>query len=237
MKNLSAFLFILLILINISARAEETTEDLQATEAPPVAEEEVQEIKYVTDKLRLSLYKQADSSSGTIKLLVSGDKLAVLGRSGPYSKVRTEKGETGWVKNGFLVTTPTASNLLQDMEAQIEKLESDLGKFSNSKKMMQDYENQLKQLQQDKLALTEQLQASQQDISTLQQQKDEIADELQQIKSRDNTIDISTLQQLLFQFWYVLLALLLIAFVIGLFIGRKIIEARINRRFQGVKVL
>jgi len=61
--------------------------------------------------------------------------------------------------------------------------------------------------------------------------------QLDRLQSRDNSIDLQTLLQIAIQYWYVVLAMLLIMLVIGLFIGRKIIEARINRRFQGVKVL
>ena len=236
MKKLSGISFIILILLNFSVWSEEVTEpqDAPATVAEP---EEVQEVKYVTDKLRLSLYKQADSSSGTIKLLVSGDKLDVLGRSGPYSRVRTLQGETGWVKNGFLVSSPTASNLVQDMEIQIEQLKSDLEKYSDSQKVVQQYEQRLQQLQQEKKILAQELQGSQTASEELQQQTQQLQQQLDRLQSRDNSIDLQTLLQIAIQYWYVVLAMLLIMLVIGLFIGRKIIEARINRRFQGVKVL
>ena len=236
MKKLSGISFILLILLNLSVWAEEGTEPQEAV-AEAAVEEEVQEIKYVTDKLRLSLYKQADSNSGTIKLLVSGDKLEVLGRSGPYSKVRTQQKETGWVKNGFLVSTPTASNLLQDMEKQIEQLNADLDKYSDSQKVVKQYEDRLQQLEQEKEVLAQELQGSQQKNEEFMQQQAALNQLLDRLQSQDNTLDLQTVLQLLKQVWYVLLALVLASLVIGLFIGRKIIEARINRRFQGVKVL
>jgi SH3 domain protein len=236
MNKLSSISFILLILLNFPVWSEEGTEpqDIPAAAAEP---EEVQEVKYVTDKLRLSLYKQADSASGTIKLLVSGDKLDVLGRSGPYSRVRTLQGETGWVKNGFLVSSPTASNLLQDMEKQIEQLKADLEKYSDSQKVVQQYEQRLQQLQQEKQILAQELQDSQIASEELLQQKQQLGQELDRLQSRDNSLDPQMVLQIAIQYWYVVLAMLLIMFVIGLFIGRKIIEARINRRFQGVKVL
>ncbi len=236
MKKLSAFTFILLIMISFSARSEETPA-LETETAASNAELVVQEIKYVTDKLRLSLYKQADSGTGTIKLLVSGDKLEVLGRSGPYSHVRTAQGQIGWVKNGFLVSTPTASNQLQDMQQKIEQMKAELAKYSDSQKMVQQYEAQLQALKQEKESLNQQLEQTQQSEMALKQQSEQLSNQLQRLTSTEKTFDWRSIEQMLIQFWYVVLIVFLLAFFIGMIIGRKIIEARVNRRFQGVKVL
>jgi len=240
MNKLLTISFILLISLSLSVYSQQDGDTESGASSKPVASEtveEVQEIKYVTDKLRLSLYKQADSSSGTIKLLVSGDKLEVLGRSGPYSRVRTVQKEIGWVKNGFLVSTPTASNLLQDMEQQIEKLKAQLEKFSDSKHLAQQYETRQKQLEQEKQSLAQELGETQQRVETLNQKNDELSQTIERLTSSDDGIDLATIEKILFQYWYILLAIVLIFFVMGLFIGRKMIEAQINRRFQGVKVI
>ena len=108
-NNLVPALSVLLLLFTaLPLHAQEEDQALASESAPTeaVAKEpiEVKERKYVTDKLRLSLYKQANDRSGTLKLLVSGDVLGILERQGPYSKVRTSEGDIGWVKNGFLVS-------------------------------------------------------------------------------------------------------------------------------------
>lgn len=240
MNKLLTISFTLLISLSLSVYSQQSEEmDSGASSKPAVSKtvEEVQEIKYVTDKLRLSLYKQADSSSGTIKLLVSGDKLEVLERSGPYSRVRTVQKEIGWVKNGFLVSTPTASNLLQDREQQIEKLKAQLDKFSDSKNLAQQYETRQKQLIQEKQSLAQQLGETQERVETLNQKNDELSQTIEQLTSSEDGIDLATIEKILFHYWYFLVAIVLIVFVVGLFIGRKIIEAEVNRRFQGVKVI
>ncbi len=238
MKKLSAFTYILLIMISFSAKSEETP----ALVTEPTASDEnlvVQEVKYVTDKLRLSLYKQADSNSGTIKLLVSGDKLEVFERSGPYAHVRTEQGQIGWVKNGFLVSSPTASNQLQDMQQKIEQMKAKLAKYSDSQKMVQQYETRIQALKQEKESLNRQLQQSRQSENRLKQQTEQLS---QQLKHQDQgsilkILDWHSISQLMMRFWYIALIVFLLAFFIGIIIGRKMIEARVKRRFQGVQVL
>ena len=108
MKLISCIFCMMALSYSVTGWSQEESADASSDE--PVAEEqEVKEKKYVTDKLRLSLYKEADSGSGTLRLLISGDLVYVLERSGPYSKVRTEDGTTGWVKNGFLQNLATST--------------------------------------------------------------------------------------------------------------------------------
>ena len=90
------------------------------------------DILYVTDRLRLSLYEKANEQSRVIKLLSSGDQLAVEELSGSYALVTTSNGSKGWVKRGFLVEIPT-SNILLDQEKKKKKgLEVELEKLANS---------------------------------------------------------------------------------------------------------
>jgi len=198
---------------------------------------DVKESKYVTDKLRLSLYKKADSNSGTIKLLVSGDRLDVLERSGPYSRVRTKQGEVGWVKNGFLVNTPTSSYLLLAEQQKNEQLSQQLDKYANTEKLMQDYENTIQQLQQNNEKLLQELQLSKQASEGLTGQIHELQKQIDMISEPEYGLTIEQIMLLIYQYWYFALSILLMMFVSGLFIGRKMIKAQVNRRFQGVKVL
>ena len=76
MKIIPSVFWMLLICCSFpvwsQTEVNEVTESTEVeVEKKPEPQEEVVEIKdkkYVTDKLRLSLYKQADSSSGTVQL-------------------------------------------------------------------------------------------------------------------------------------------------------------------------
>ena len=146
MKIKGSFICLLIcMLLSLPALSQETDNE-EMVEQIPSTQQETKEKKYVTDKLRLSLYKKADSNSGTIKLLISGDALDVLERTGPYSKVRTAEGETGWVKNGFLVSIPTASFLLIEEQKKNKELVSQLEKYSNTQKIVDDYEDTIQKM-------------------------------------------------------------------------------------------
>lgn len=223
--------------MSFGAFSQQTEESDVEADSTSVVIEEVKETRYVTDKLRLSLYKAADSASGTIKLLVSGDRLDVLDRSGPYSRVRTAEGLTGWVKNGFLVSTPTASTQLKEMEKKIAGLQSDLGKYSDSQKIVSEYEQIIKQLKEQNKEITGQMENQTQQQHNLEQENQQLTEQIESLTSRGEQLDWYQIKNLIIQLWYFGLGALLLCFLIGYWAGRKIIEAQVNRRFQGVKVI
>lgn len=197
-------------------------------------EEEVQEIKYVTDVLRLSLYKKSSDSSGTVKLLSSGDRLQILQQKGPYSRVRIDNGSVGWVKTGFLVSEPTATNKLRDEQQKNEILAAQLEKYSNTQKVIDDYENTIKLMTQDQTAVEaerDQLKAEQE---SLQLKHAAVLQELE--KSQSEKLPIGELLRHGLHYWYVILGLVVLLLFIGYQTGKQVIARRVRKRFQGVKV-
>ena len=73
-----------------------------------IAIDEDKDRQWVTDRLRLSLYTNADAQSQIIRYLSSGDLLQIEQISGAYAFVTAPDGTKGWVKRGFLVTEPTS---------------------------------------------------------------------------------------------------------------------------------
>ncbi len=61
------------------------------------------EAVYVTDELRLGLYRGELTEGRPFKTLISGDRMEVLERALMSVRVRTETGEEGWVKTAYLV--------------------------------------------------------------------------------------------------------------------------------------
>ena len=239
-KNYLGGLLLILtsLCFNLQAQQPMDAEESSQTEDQLVQEnaaaEEVQEVKYVTDKLRLSLYKTADSNSGILKLLVSGDKLDVMERSGPYSRVRTQAGLSGWVKNGFLVSTPTASFQLLEEQNKNRILAEQIEKYADSKQLIEDYEKTIAQLNSDNDELASERQQAEQQLETLRGENSVLSDK---IAARDQqAISIDDSLTLLKQFWYFAAAAVLIFFLVGFVLGRELVEAKVRRRFQGVKV-
>ena len=199
--------------------------------------EEVQEKKYVTDKLRLSLYKKADSGSGTLKLLISGDVLDVLDREGPYSKVVTDGGITGWVKNGFLVSIPTASYLLIEEQKKNLNLSEQLEKFSNTQKIVDDYEDTIQKMNTDSEMARQEADEIKQELEKVTTKNNELEGEVDAYTQNSKHLSWKVIINILIQYWYVIVIFILILFLTGIIIGKEIVQAQLRRRFLGVKIL
>lgn len=199
--------------------------------------DEVKEKKYVTDKLRLSLYKNADSNSGTLKLLISGDVLNVLERQGPYSKVSTDQGLVGWVKNGFLVSIPTASFLLIEEQNKNLKLTQQLEKFSNTQKIIDDYETTIQKMNSENELTVEELNKTKQSLKKISEDSMELQEELDIYLNNSDHLSWKEIVNMLKQSWYVVALVSLLIFLAGFVGGKELVQSQIRKRFQGVKVL
>lgn len=198
------------------------------------AQEEVQEVKYVTDKLRLSLYKNADGSSGTIKLLVSGDELQILQRQGNYAKVRTSQGLTGWVKNGFLVSEPTATIQLVEEKKKNDILAAQIEKYADTRKLVDDYEKTIELMTNDNQKNVSELESLKAELEKNKAEVEELDQQLQQ--SLQGKMGIQDVIQIIIQYWYVLLITGLLLLLVGFLTGKLLVESQVKSRFQGVKV-
>ncbi len=132
-------------------------------QSPAIA---LEDIGYVTDHLRLSMYSEKGGGE-KIRTLESGDVLDLLEESGAWLRVRTATGEEGWVKKLYIVNKPTAGLQLPELEkqlderkrriAELEKQLASLQKTLESKKigesLKDDYEKQLVEANQKNVSL------------------------------------------------------------------------------------
>ena len=58
--------------------------------------------QYVSDELVITLREGQGSQYKIIKMLKTGTPLEIIEESDPYLKVRTEKGDEGWVLNQYI---------------------------------------------------------------------------------------------------------------------------------------
>ena len=229
--------FLLVIMIALLAPLS-----LQAQEAEAeavVSEEEIRDILYVTDRLRLSVYPQADSKSGTLQLLNSGDKLAILQISGNYALVITPNGKQGWVKRGFLVPQPTANLLLEEEKKKNAQLSEDIEKLGNSKLVIDQYEKDMD-------ALTENIQALKiendqagntiTDLKQAAQEKAEMQAAKDALLDSSEALPIMVLKTTAISYWQYLVPIAVLFILAGFLIGKLFTESRIRRRFHGIKI-
>ena len=211
---------------------------LQAHEAA-VSEEEIRDILYVTDRLRLSLYSQADSKSGTLQLLNSGDKLAILQISGNYALVITPNGKRGWVKRGFLVPEPTAILLLEEEKKKNEQLSEDIEKLGNSKLVIDQYEKDMDVLTENIQALKIENDQASNTITELKQAAQEKA-EIQAVKDAlldsNQALPMMVLKTTAISYWQYLVPIAVLFILAGFLIGKLFTESRIRRLFHCIKI-
>jgi SH3 domain protein len=215
---------------------------LQAQEAEAeavVSEEKIRDILYVTDRLRLSVYPQADSKSGTLQLLNSGDKLAILQISGNYALVITPNGKQGWVKRGFLVSEPTANLLLEEEKKKNEQLSGDIEKLGNSKLVIDQYEKDMDALTENIQALKIKNDQASNTITELKQAAQEKA-EIQAAKdallNSNEALPMMVLKTTAISYWQYLVPIAVLFILAGFLIGKLFTESRIRRRFHGIKI-
>jgi SH3 domain protein len=210
----------------------------QETEAK-ASEEEVGDIWYVTDRLRLSVYAKANAKSGSLQQLDSGDRVGVLQISGNYALVNTPDGKQGWVKRGFLVPGPTASLLLEEEIKKTSLLSEEIKKLANSKQVIDQYEVDMDALTANIRALENENTQSRQIIVELEQvaqKKAEIEVAKAMSASLNKDSPLAALRTTAISYWQYLIPILLLSILVGFLIGKYFIELRIRRRFHGLKV-
>jgi hypothetical protein len=191
--------------------------------------------QYVTDQLRLSLYEEASSKSKVVKLLQSGDMLLVEEIRGAYAFVIAPGDVRGWVKRGFLVTTPTATILLTEERDKNASLLEEMEKLGNSKVIIDTYEKdmdklieKLSVLEAEKLQVNENMAALQQELEITQQN-------LEQARNNREPIDV-VLRETFQAYWKFIVPALLAMLLVCFLITKIAVEARIKARFYGIKI-
>ncbi len=193
-------------------------------------EEGSSDVRYITDQLRLSLYKKADSDSKVIETLGSGDKLTVEETEGRYAKVVTAAGNRGWVKSGYLVLEPTAGILVEDLEQKNDLLKLELERLNDSKVVIDQYETDMDSMSQTIEGLKAEKLLVEQTIAELEQQA--------QAKQREEQSQpaLSALIKSGSVYWHYVAMAVLSLILIGILVGKRITETTIKKKFHGIKV-
>ncbi len=200
---------------------------------------EIRDILYVTDQLRLSVYPQANDKSGSLQLLSSGDKLAVIQISGNYALVITPNGKQGWVKRGFLVSQPTATLLLKQEKLKNEELNQEIEKLANSKMVIDQYEVDMDAMSENILVLEAKNDRFQQTIAEQEQaarQKAEMEAAIAASVESNMALPFKALLTTAMTYWQYLIPFIVLFVLMGFLIAKLFIEARIRKRFHGLKV-
>ncbi len=192
--------------------------------------QESEDIQYVTGKLYLSLYQQADSGSQVIKSLVSGDRLNVIEIAGPYAKVITTKDQQGWVKKGFIVKSKPASVLYKEVNSAYKNLQQEMERNKQENSASIDLKEVIQRLEKEnkKLKVSNELYLSRQTLLNKENNVEELED--------SHVIDLETFKQIINEYFMFLLASLILLILIGFRVGELKTESDVIKHFGGVRV-
>jgi len=197
------------------------------------------EMLYVTDELRLSLYPQANDKSRALEYLSSGDRLGILEVKGPYALVIAPSGRQGWVKRGFLLTKATSKLLLREEKKKNEDLLQEIEKLANSKVVIDQYERDMDKLTKN-LELAEVAQGkADKKITELEQaarDKAELDAAIKVAMESKSTLPVQALIDTATAYWQFLIPISVLLLLLGSLIAKLMIDARIKRRFHGLKL-
>ncbi len=215
---------------------------IEAAAKKPAVEEipqQPREMLYVTDELRLSLYPNANDKGRALEYLSSGDRLGVLEVQGPYALVIAPTGRRGWVKRGFLLTKPTSKLLLAQEKKTNEDLVQEIEKLANSKVVIDQYERDMDVLTKN-LEIAEAAQSNAEKmIAKLEQaarDKAELDASIEAARESKTTMPVQALIDTATLYWQYLIPVFLLLLLLGSLIAKIMIDARIKRRFHGLKL-
>ena len=240
-KYIITGLFLLLPSLAVQAQDVAIEQALEA-EAEATSKKVVEipkEMLYVTDQLRLSLYPNANDRSKALEFLNSGDKLGILQIQGQYALVIAPTGRRGWVKRGFLLPQPTAKLLLAEEKKTTEALRQEIEKLANSKMVIDQYERDMDELTRNlNIAETARLNAEKTvaEMEAAASEKAELDAAIKAARESKTTLPIEALIETATTYWQYLVPILLFFLLLGSLIAKLMIDARIKKRFHGLKL-
>ncbi|HLU07064.1 MAG TPA: TIGR04211 family SH3 domain-containing protein [Woeseiaceae bacterium] len=139
----------------------------------------IAETAYVTDQLRLGLHRAEDTSDRSFRTLQSGQELEILSQTRNYAQVRLPDGTVGYVKVAYLVTDKPAALIVNETQAENERLQQELARtkaqFAGPAETIASLEGQLAEQQAE-------LEEGSRRIAELQEQNDSFVSRAQQFR-------------------------------------------------------
>ena len=179
----------------------------------------VAQTAYVPDNLRLGLHTAEDTSDRAFRYLESGQAMEILSRDRNYANVRLPDGTEGWVKNAYLVEDKPAKLIVAETMTERDALAAQL---EEARAAFAEPAATIDGLRTEAAALTSQLEASQAEVSELQ---DEVAS-IQGMKERyKGSLPLS---------W--VLAATLVCLIVGLLGGLWWSDYRSRKRHGGIRI-
>jgi chromosome segregation ATPase len=154
---------------------------------------------------------------------------------GPYALVTAPSGTRGWVKRGFLVTSPTSNILLREEREKNASLSEEIEKLGASKMVIDTYEKDMDEMVAKIDVLESEKQNAMAAMEELQQKLQSTQLKLEQ-RMQNKLPLLEVLKDTLTAYWMIIAAALLLMLVICFLVTKAIVEARIKSKFHGIKI-
>ena len=76
------------------------------------------EQQYISDKLVVNVYAEANQESDKLETLESGDAVESIEKVDTFTRIRLADGREGWIKTSYLTAQPTAAVRLKELEKE-----------------------------------------------------------------------------------------------------------------------
>lgn len=182
------------------------------------------ETLYVTEKLTVVVYPQADLSGDRITQIRSADAVEVLAREGENAQIRTADGAEGWVKASYLQPEIPLAAQLETLEAENDRLR----KAQSATARIDP-----KPLQKEITDLRAELESAKKRVAELQAPSAPVADR------PDDDVPVETVKPVRNEALRIVLLVLAVAALAlggGFAWGYRTLDKRIRARYGGLKV-
>lgn len=170
------------------------------------------EVVYVHDYLRLGVRANPDPAESSIAVVATGDALTVLAREGDYIKIRTEEGTEGWVSKNYVSDEAPARLLLEQLRGEYAQKEAQSMELSKA------------------LAeITGSRDVMEKRITELMAENSSLQQEINTLTGRSDSL----IQQYA---WAIRIALVIMLFLAGFYLGAGWYMRRVRRRFGGMEI-
>lgn len=170
------------------------------------------EVVYVHDYLRLGVRANPDPAESSIAVVATGDALTVLAREGDYIKIRTGEGTEGWVSKNYVSDEAPARLLLEQLRGEYAQKEAQSMELSKA------------------LAeITGSRDVMEKRITELMAENSSLQQEINTLTGRSDSL----IQQYA---WAIRIALVIMLFLAGFYLGAGWYMRRVRRRFGGMEI-
>jgi len=108
------------------------------------AKNRASKVRYVNDNLTITMRTGKSNQHRIIRSIDSGTKVWLLESADDYSRIKTDKGDSGWVLSRYLTTQPVARDLLPPLQDKLAKIEAQNKEMTTDLKEITKERNQLK---------------------------------------------------------------------------------------------